>query len=315
MASCGLKRPYAPATNSSGEFVRKESQFRHWVRKDGSTPYPPEPQRYHLYVAYACPWAHRCLVVRALKGLEKVISVDVVDYLLEDGWVFEHPDRPQASKDTLFGAKSLMDIYKTSDPQYTGRATVPVLFDRKTQKIVNNESSEIIQMLNSEFNTFAENPSLDLYPDELKAKVDEINAWVYPMINNGVYRSGFASSQAAYDSAVKEVFEGLDRAEKILSQSRYLTGDRLTLADIRLFTTLLRFDPVYFTHFKVNLRRLAEYPSLLGFTRELYQMPGIKATVDMEQIKKHYFVSHRSINPHGIVPVGPEIDYDTPHGR
>eukprot|EP00759_Apiculatamorpha_spiralis_P005385 PhF_6_TR13242/c0_g1_i3/m.20983/K07393/ECM4, yqjG; glutathionyl-hydroquinone reductase len=307
------QQSFVPPTNDKGEYVRKESEYRNWINV--SPNYPAESGRYHLYISHACPWAHRCMILRSLKGLEDAITYDVVDYFLEDDWVFEHPDRPTDTKDTVLGTKNLLDVYKKSNPDHFGYSTVPVLFDKKTLTIVNNESSEIIQMLNSAFNAFAKNPTLDLYPESLKATVDEVNAWVYPLINNGVYRSGFATSQSAYEAAVTDVFTGLDKAEAILAKSRYLTGSHFTLADVRLFTTLLRFDPVYVLHFKTNLRRLIDYPNLFAYTREIYQMEGVAKTVDMDNIKKHYFISHRNINPHGIVPKGPLIDYTQPHGR
>ncbi len=300
---------------SDGEFVRHQTSFRDAVMADGSTAFQPESGRYHLYVSYACPWAHRTLIMRKLKGLESAISFDVVNYLLPDtGWSFENPE-DGATGDRINGFGGLREAYMQANPDFDGAITVPVLWDKQLGTIVNNESAEIIRMLNSEFNAFAEHPELDFYPEPLREKIDEINDWVYPTINNGVYRCGFATKQKAYDRAFGELFESLDRAENILGSNRYLTGDQLTEADIRLFVTLLRFDPVYVLHFKTNKRRIIDYPNLWGFTREIYQMPGIAETVNMTHIKGHYFESHRHINPFGIVPQGPEVDLTEPHGR
>lgn len=301
-------------TGAKGEFIRPDSSFRNWVTRDGSSGFKAEAGRYHLYISHACPWANRTSILRALKGLTAVISLTVVDYLLPStGWQFAESD-----PDPNIGAKTLRQIYELSEPGYPGKITVPVLFDKKTQKIVNNESSEIIRMLNTEFNDFSETEEqrkLDLNPEELRSKIDEINDWVYHNINNGVYKSGFATTQEAYESAFDTLFKHLDKAEEILSKNRYLTGNKLTLADIRLFTTLVRFDPVYHGHFKTNLKRIADYPNLYNYTKELYQIPEIKSTVNFEHIKNHYYQSHRKINPTGIVPKGPIIDLDSPHNR
>jgi putative glutathione S-transferase len=301
--------------DEEGAFQRKATTFRAWIRADGSTPYAPEPGRYHLYVSYACPWAHRTLIARKLKGLEKAISVDVVHHLLgEEGWTFG-TDIEGATGDSIHGFGLLREVYRKSEPGFAGTVTVPVLFDRATGTIVNNESAEIIRMLNGEFQDFAANPGLDLYPEPLQARIDELNDRIYPAINNGVYRAGFAQKQKAYSKAVRGLFEALDEVEKILSASRYLCGATLTEADVRLFTTLVRFDAVYLTHFKCNIRRIVDYPNLWGYTRDIYQTPGIAETVSMEHIKRHYFESHRHINPFGIVPEGPALDFDVPHGR
>jgi putative glutathione S-transferase len=295
-----------------GEFVRKAASFRNKITADGSSGFKAEPNRYHLYVSYACPWAHRTLIVRNLKGLEDVITVDVVDHFLgTDGWRF-NDQVPGATQDRVNNFHFLSELYKQSEPQYDGRFTVPVLYDKQNKKIVNNESSEIIVMLNKEFNEFAKHPELDLYPEELQQKIEEVNGWIYDGINNGVYKCGFATTQAAYEKNFVALFEAMDRVEAILAKSRYLTGDKLTLADIRLWTTLVRFDPVYYGHFKTNKKRLIDYPNLWRFTRELYQMPDVKRTVNMDHIKKHYYGSHKSINPTGVVPAGPEIDFDAP---
>jgi putative glutathione S-transferase len=298
-----------------GEFRRRDSKFRDWISADASSSFAAEPGRYHLYVSFACPWAHRTLIVRRLKGLDHVVSNDVTDWLMPtNGWTFR-AESDGATLDTVGGAEHLREIYGKANRNYRGSVTVPALWDKKTSTIVNNESSEIIRMLNSEFNEFAKRPEVDFYPEELRAEIDSINEWVYPGINNGVYRSGFARSQKAYDRAVSGVFDALDRAEALLSKRRFLTGGRLTEADIRLWTTLIRFDMVYVTHFKCNVRRLVDYPNLWGFTRELYAHPAFRETTNFTHIKHHYFESHESINPHRIVPSGPHVDYTVPHGR
>ena len=304
---------------TKGRFERSKSQFRNWVTADGSAGptgeggFKAEPGRYHLYVSYACPWAHRTLIFRALKKLEDVISVSVVDYLMvEEGWTFY--GTTGSTGDALYGSKRLHEIYTRADPTYSGRVTVPVLWDKQRETIVSNESSEIIRMLNSAFDAFGD-ASLDLYPEALRGEIDALNEFVYPNINNGVYRAGFATSQEAYEEAFGQVFATLDTLEEKLSKSRYLAGSSLTEADWRLFTTLLRFDPVYVGHFKCNLRRIADYPNLWNYTKELYQVPGVASTVNMEHIKGHYYCSHKTINPTGIVPLGPEIDLSAPHDR
>ncbi|KAF6025247.1 hypothetical protein EB796_016457 [Bugula neritina] len=300
-----------------GAFVRGDSTFRNWIKADGSTQFPPEANRYHLYVSYACPWANRTLILRSMKGLQKIITVDVVDWLLDmsKGWQFS-PEKKGCTPDTVKGCKSLRDVY--GGDGYTGKVTVPVLYDKKMNVIVNNESSEILRMLNSEFNDFCETPEqrdLNLYPESLRAKIDAINEWIYPMVNNGVYKSGFAKSQEAYDAAVTELFQALDQVEEILSKNRYLTGDSLTEADIRLFVTLVRFDAVYVLHFKCNRRRIVDYPNMWGYVKEIYQLPGVAETVNMEHIVKHYHMSHPSINQFRIVPINPIIDFNEKHGR
>lgn len=304
---------------TGGKFERAASRFRDWVTADGA-PAPgrergfrAEPGRYHLYVSWACPWAHRTLIFRALKKLEGVISVSVVHHFMgENGWTFLKEDG--ATGDTLYGFDYLHQIYTKADPTYSGRVTVPVLWDRKEETIVNNESSEIIRMLNSAFDQWGD-ASLDFYPQPLRAGIDALNDFVYPAINNGVYRAGFATKQDAYEEAFRELFSALDEIEARLSRQRYLAGDRLTEADWRLFTTLVRFDAVYYSHFKCNLRRIADYPNLSNYLRDLYQVPGVAGTVNMAHIKAHYYGSHRTINPTGIVPLGPELDFDAPHDR
>lgn len=294
---------------TGGAFVRSASRFRQWVRADGSTPFRPEMGRYHLYVSYACPWAHRTLIVRALKRLEDVITVSVVEPLmLANGWELA----PGA--DPLNGVRFLHEIYTKADPLYSGRVTVPVLWDRETGTIVNNESAEIIRMLNGEFDAFGD-ATLDLYPEALRGEIDSINEFVYDRVNNGVYKAGFATSPDKYEAAFDALFAALDSLDERLSRQRYLTGSVLTEADWRLFTTLVRFDAVYVGHFKCNLQRIADYPHLSGYLRELYQVPGVRETVHFDHIKHHYYGSHATINPTGIVPKGPALDLDAPHGR
>lgn len=298
----------------AGEFLRNESVFRDRVTADGSSGFRAEAGRYHLYVSLACPWAHRTLIVRALKGLEDAISASIVDpYMGPDGWHFS--DHPGCVRDTVNGAALLREVYLKARPDYTGRVTVPVLWDRNTAAIVNNESAEIIRMLNREFDAFASRDLPDLYPDSLRPEIDRWNALIYPTVNNGVYRAGFATTQDKYEAAVLSLFETLAIIEERLGRHRYLCGTRLTEADWRLFTTLVRFDAVYYGHFKCNLRRLSDFQNLWDYARELYQIPGVAATVDMQQIKEHYYRSQTPINPTGIVPVGPMIDFGAPHGR
>jgi len=306
-------KEWAGRHDARGNFLRQESRFRGRVTRDGSSGYRALPGRYHLYVSLACPWAHRTLIFRALKGLDNAISVSIVDPLmLDDGWAFS--DFPGCVPDTVNGARYLREVYTKADPRYSGRVTVPVLWDRETGTIVNNESSEIIRMLSSEFEDVARRHE-DYYPQPLRAEIDAVNRLVYENVNNGVYRCGFATTQEAYEDAFDALFSALDQLEARLGQSRYLTGDQLTEADWRLFPTLVRFDAVYYGHFKCNLRRLADYPNLSNYVRDLYQVPGVAETVDMAHIKRHYYASHRHINPTGIVPKGPEIDFLAPHDR
>jgi len=303
--------------SADGRFRRADTKFRNWITVDGSPGpsgeggFPIEAGRYHLYVAMACPWAHRTLIFRNLKALEDMISVSVVEPLMDDnGWAFS-----EALPDHLGGRKRLHEVYTAAKPGYTGRASVPVLWDKKRQTIVSNESSEVIRMFNSAFDGIGADASVDFYPKPLRDEIDRINRVVYDAVNDGVYKTGFARTQAAYDESVTALFATLDMLEKRLAGSRYLVGERLTEADWRLFTTLVRFDSVYLTHFKCNLRRIADYPNLSGYLRELYQMPGIAPTVDFDAIKRHYFQSHLAINPRGIVPIGLEINLSAPHGR
>jgi len=296
---------------TGGAFVRQESAFRDRVTADGSSGFRAEAGRYHLYVSYACPWAHRTLIVRALKGLEEAIPVTAVDPLmLENGWSFG-----DGAPDPVNGKHHLHEIYALAKQDYSGRVTVPVLWDRERRTIVNNESSEIIRMLNGAFDAIAGRRFPDLYPADLAAEIDAVNGRVYDGVNNGVYKAGFATRQDVYEAAAGALFETLDWLEERLGRGRYLLGDRLTEADIRLFTTLIRFDAVYYGHFKCNLRHVYEYPNLWGFTRDLYQLPGVAGTVRFDHIKRHYYMSHRTINPTQLVPVGPVLNLTAPHGR
>ena len=308
------------ALAKDGDFKRQETTFRNWITADGS----PGPSgeggfaaasgRYHLYVCYACPWAHRALIFRALKGLEDHIAVSAVHPdMLEDGWEFR-TDFDGATGDTLMGLHYLREVYQKADPAISARVTVPVLWDRERQTIVSNESAEIIRMFNSAFDGITGNTQ-DYWPEELRAAIEPINARVYDTVNNGVYKSGFATTQDAYDKAVHPLFDSLDWLEGILGRNRYLTGDRVTEADWRLFTTLIRFDLVYHTHFKCNRKRITDYPNLWGYLRELYQWPGVKETVRFDHIVRHYYYSHDSINPNRILPINPQPDFDAPHGR
>lgn len=299
--------------STGGRFVRKESQFRHWITKDGKDGFPAETNRYHLYVSYACPWAHRTLIFRAIKQLEEMISVSVVHWFMgENGWTFEPGEGVIA--DPIHESKYLYEVYTKADEKYTGRVTVPILWDKKTNTIVNNESSEIIRMFNSAFDHLGAKPR-DYYPEGLREEINQVNDRIYNTVNNGVYKAGFATTQDAYEEAFDPLFETLDWIEEKLSHSRYLMGDQLTEADWRLFTTLVRFDPVYVGHFKCNKKRIVEYPNLWGYVRELYQFPQVAETVNFKHIKGHYYQSHNTINPTGVVPVGPEIDFNYPHGR
>lgn len=307
----------------TGAFDRSPSTFRSSVSRDGR--FPAVAGRYHLYVSYACPWASRCLAFLKLKGLDHAIGVTAVKPIFERtkesdehlGWVFPAAadEEPGAEPDPLNGARSVRELYEIASSNYAGKPTVPVLWDKQLKTVVNNESSEIIRMLNAEFNGIARNPGLDLYPAHLRASIDEANELVYDAINNGVYKCGFAKKQGPYDEAVARLYEALDRCEEILGKRRYICGDQLTEADIRLFVTLIRFDEVYAVHFKCNKKLLREYPNLFNYTKDIYQIPGISSTVNMEHIRKHYYGSHPSINPYGIIPAGPNIDYNAPHDR
>ena len=306
--------------STGGKFVRSTAGFRNWITADGSAGptgeggFEAEAGRYHLYVSLACPWAHRTLIFRKLKGLTDLIDISVVHPdMLSDGWTFETDD-DGATGDTLYGLPFARDIYTRADPGVSGRVTVPILWDKQRQTIVSNESSEIIRMFNTAFNDLTGN-TLDFYPMALRSEIDQINKRVYEPINNGVYKSGFATTQGAYDTAVTTLFAALDDMEALLGTRRYLAGDQITEADWRLFTTLVRFDPVYHLHFKCNRKRLVDYPNLWAYTRELYQVPGVADTVGMKHIVRHYHYSHDTINPNRIIPINAQIDWMEPHGR
>lgn len=302
-------------SGSGGRFVRKGAQFRDHVTADGSSGYPGEPGRYHLYVSLACPWACRALIFRRLKGLHTAMDVSVVNPLmLKDGWTFADDFRG-ATGDRLHGSKFAHELYTRARSDYTGRVTVPILWDTVTDTIVSNESSEIIRMFNSEFDGYGD-ASVDFYPEPLRAEIDAVNERVYGPVNNGVYKCGFATTQEAYDEAIGELFDALDWLEEHLSTRRYLVGGQITEADWRLFTTLIRFDPVYHGHFKCSRKRIVDYPNLWGYTRELYQVPGVAETVDMAHIRWHYHYSHETVNPHRIVPaLADTFDPSAPHDR
>ena len=305
---------------SGGKFVRSTTAFRNWITPDGSAGpsgedgFEAESGRYHLYVSYACPWAHRTLIFRAIKDLTDHIDVSVVHPdMLSDGWTFD-TDFDGATGDTLFGLPFVRDIYTKADPNISGRVTVPILWDKKRETIVSNESAEIIRMFNSAFNDITGNTD-DYWPEDMRGEIETVNERIYDTVNNGVYKSGFATTQSAYEDGVYPLFESLDWLEQRLGENRYLMGDTITEADWRLWTTLIRFDNVYHLHFKCNRKRIADYPNLMGFTRELYQFPRVAETVNMDHIVRHYHYSHDTINPNRIIPVNPQIDFDAPHGR
>ncbi len=306
------KQQWYDTESHDGEFVRPDTSFRGTLDPEGE--HPPAPGRYHLYVSYACPWAHRALIVRALKGLDDQIGVSVVHpFMGEDGWSFDD-EAPGSTGDRLHGLEHLRDLYTRADARYTGRVTVPVLWDTEKDTIVNNESAELMRILGTAFDGLGARP-LDLYPEPLRAEIDAVNADVYAHINNGVYRCGFATTQKAYTAAYRSLFDALDRMETRLGRSRYLVGERITEADWRLFTTLVRFDAVYHSHFKCNRQRIADYPNLSHYLRELYQVPGVAETTHLDHIKRHYYQSHETINPTRIVPEGPVLDLTGPHDR
>lgn len=313
------KDEWYDTSKTEGKFKRQASSFRNWITPDGTAGitgkagFKAEKDRYHLYVSLACPWAHRTLIFRKLKGLEAILPISIVSPLmLQNGWEFD-PETGGTS-DSLYNKDFLYKIYTKADPEYTGRVTVPILWDKKTETIVNNESSEIIRMFNSAFDELTGNTA-DYYPVGLRNEIDEINEMVYSQINNGVYKCGFATAQEAYENAYDELFNALDHVEEILSEKRYLTGSQLTEADWRLFVTLIRFDAVYYNHFKTNKKRIIDYPNIHNYLLELYQYPGISDTVDFFHIKQHYFYSHSHLNPTRIVPKGPLTDYNQPHNR
>ena len=315
----GERQSVTAEAAARGQFVRSPPRFRNWITADGRAGPSGEaglaaaPGRYHLYVSYACPWAHRTLILRKLKRLEDMVSLSVVHWFMgEDGWTFD--PGPSVVPDPVLDAKLLREVYRAAQPDYSRRITVPILWDRQRHTIVSNESSEIIRMFNSAFDHLGAAP-VDFCPPDLRDEIDAVNAVVYDTVNNGAYKCGFARSQEAYDEAVTEMFITLDDLESRLGGQRYLVGDRLTEADWRLFTTLVRFDPVYYVHFKCNIRRIKEYPNLWNYLLELYQVPGVAETMNMHHIKHHYYGSHESINPRRIVPKGPAIDYSQPHDR
>jgi len=304
---------------AGGRFERAESAFRNWVTPDGrpgatgTDGFAASAGRYHLYVSLACPWAHRTLILRALKGLEQIVPVSVTHWLMaEQGWTFAHGEG--VIPDPLFNSRYVHELYTRADPNYTGHVTVPVLWDKHTQTIVNNESAEIIRMFGTAFDAMGAKPG-DFYPKDKREEIDAINARVYDTLNNGVYKAGFATTQSAYEEAVVPLFDTLDWLEEKLGQSRFLLGDHLTEADVRLFTTLVRFDAVYNGHFKCNIRRIVDYRNLWAYTRDIYQLPGVAPTVNFLHIKRHYYMSHKRINPTGIVPVGPVLDFEAPAER
>lgn len=306
--------------STDGKFERSAAKFRSWITSDGAAGpsgaggFAAESGRYHLYVSHACPWAHRTLIFRALKGLDAHISISAVHPdMLKDGWTFETDDNG-ATGDTLFGLPFARDIYTKADAKFTGRVTVPILWDKRQGTIVSNESSEIIRMFNSAFDSITGNTD-DYWPESIRERIETVNARVYDAINNGVYKAGFATTQAAYDAAVTPLFDSLDWVEGILKDNRYLTGDQLTEADWRLFTTLVRFDLVYHQHFKCNRARIVDYPNLWAYTRALFQMPGIAETVNLDHIVRHYHYSHETINPNRIIPINPVLDFHAPHDR
>ncbi|GFS41436.1 glutathione S-transferase family protein [Actinidia rufa] len=324
--------------SESGAFMRTPSTFRNIISRDPNSPFPAESGRYHLYISYACPWASRCLAYLKIKGLDEAISFTSVKPIWERtkdtdehmGWVFPTLDteEPGAEPDPLNGARSIRELYELASTNYSGKYTVPVLWDKKLKTIVNNESSELIRMFNTEFNDIAENRDLDLYPPHLQTQINETNEWIYDGINNGVYKCGFAKKQGPYEGAAKKLYEALDKCEDILGKQRYLCGNTVSEADIRLFVTLIRFDEivtkqsnslysmqVYAVHFKCNKKLLREFPNLFNYTKDIFQIPGMSSTVNMEHIKRHYYGSHPSINPFGIIPLGPNIDYSAPHDR
>jgi glutathionyl-hydroquinone reductase len=309
-----MKAQFEKEQSDSGEFQRQEDAFREWISNDDSTPYPAAANRYHLYVSLACPWASRTIILRKLKGLEEVIGMTVVDPIRDErGWAFRNGSG--FSNDPINGFKFLREAYDASDSKFDGRVTVPVLWDKQTKRIVNNCEDDICPMLNDVFNAFAKNKAADFFPKDLREEQEKLSEFVYSNINNGVYRAGFATHQRPYEAACSRLFKALDQMEERLATARYLFGSRVVETDWRLFCTLIRFDAVYYGHFKCNLRRIVDYPNLQGYLKDLYQQPGIAETVNVDHIKRHYYVTHTEINPTGIVPLGPILDLDTPHHR
>jgi glutathionyl-hydroquinone reductase len=309
-----MKPQFPTEQSESGEFQRQEDAFREWISADGSTPYPAATGRYHLYVSLACPWASRTVIFRMLKGLEDAIGMTIVDPIRDErGWAFR--DGPGHSTDPVNGFKFLSEAYAATDPNFDGRVTVPVLWDKETKKIVNNCEDDICRMFNDAFNAVAQNKDVDLFPKEIAQEQEKLSDFLYDHVNNGVYKAGFATHQRPYEISCRKLFEALDELEARLSKSRYLFGNRIVEADWRLFCTLIRFDVVYHGHFKCNLRRIIDYPNLQGYLMDLYQQPGIAETVNFDHIKRHYYMTHAEINPTRIVPIGPALDLTKVHGR
>jgi putative glutathione S-transferase len=309
-----MKPQFPTEQSESGEFQRQEDAFREWISADGSTPYPAATGRYHLYVSLACPWASRTVIFRMLKGLEDAIGMTIVDPIRDErGWAFRYG--PGHSTDPVNGFKFLSEAYAATDPNFDGRVTVPVLWDKETKKIVNNCEDDICRMFNNVFNDFARNKEVDLFPKEIEAEHAKLCDFLYDNVNNGVYKAGFATRQRPYEISCRKLFEALDQLEQRLSKSRYLFGNRIVEADWRFFCTLIRFDVVYHGHFKCNIRRIIDYPNLQGYLMDLYQQPGIAETVNFDHIKRHYYMTQTAINPTRIVPIGPEFDLTKPHGR
>lgn len=309
-----VKAQFPAEHSGQGQFVRQQDAFRRWVRAEGSGDFPVEAGRYHLYVSYACPWAHRTIIVRRLKRLEQAIGMTVVDPVRDErGWAFR--DGPGYSHDPVNGFQFLSQAYTATDPSYTARVTVPVLWDTQSKQIVSNSDDDIMRMFETEFDAIGDGGALDLYPQEHRAEIEALNEWIYETFNNGVYKAGFATQQRAYEHAAYQVFDTLDKLEERLAKRRYLVADHPVETDWRTFVTLIRFDAVYFGHFKCNLRRIVDYPSLWGYLRDLYQYDGVAETVNFDHIKRHYYYTHDDINPTRIVPIGPLLDLDTPHGR
>ena len=317
-----MKAQFPAEQNESGEFHRQKDVFREWISTDGSTPYVTAADRYYLYVSLACPWASRTIIFRKLKGLEDAIGMTIVDPIRDEkGWAFRDPSgkippgAPFESTDPVNGFQFLSEAYSATDPDYDERVTVPVLWDKKTHRIVNNCEDDICRMFNNVFNDFARNRDLDFFPKEIEADHAKLSSFLHDNVNNGVYRAGFATRQRPYEIACRRVFEALDQLEERLSKNRYLFGNRIVEADWRLFCTLVRFDVVYYGHFKCNLRRIIDYPNLQGYLMDLFQQPGIADTVNFDHIKRHYYMTHTQINPTRIVPIGPVLDLTKPHGR
>ena len=317
-----MSAQFPTEATEAGEFQRQEDAFRDWISSDGSSRYPAAADRYHLYVSLACPWASRTIIFRKLKGLEEAVGMTVVDPVRDEkGWAFRDPSgkippgAPFESTDPLNGFQYLSEAYEASDAEYAARVTVPVLWDKETKRIVNNSEDDICRMFNNVFNDFARHKNLDFFPEEIEAEHAKLSGFVYDNVNNGVYRAGFATRQRPYEIACRRLFAALDELEERLSKSRYLFPDRMVEADWRLFCTLIRFDAVYHGHFKCNLRRIVDYPNLQGYLMDLYQQPGIAETVNLDHIKRHYYMTHTAINPTRIVPIGPLNDLTGPHGR